>query len=281
MGEGTTYPKEGYLKENFRLFHLKDSAGQELDYHYHEFDKIVIFLSGKVNYIVEGVSYNLEPWDIVLVSHHLIHKAVIDRSIPYERVILYLDTGFVEANSSPRESLMTCFKAADKRSFYLMRAGEEDCLPLQSDLQRLEEALQSDEFAADILARTLFLQVMIRINRIMCKDETEKIPSAYEYDPAIAETLSYINDNLSENLNVESLASRCYISKYHFMRKFKEVTGYTVHSYICQKRLIMAVGLIRSGIPATKAAPMSGFQDYSTFIRAFKKMFHTSPGRFV
>lgn len=45
------YPPEenlrsGYLQQNFRLFHLKDKKEQQFDFHYHDFDKIVIFLSG-------------------------------------------------------------------------------------------------------------------------------------------------------------------------------------------------------------------------------------------
>ena len=36
--------KRGYLDRDFRLVHLKDSLAQKIDYHYHEFDKLVIFL---------------------------------------------------------------------------------------------------------------------------------------------------------------------------------------------------------------------------------------------
>lgn len=34
--------KRGYLDRDFRLVHLKDSLAQKIDYHYHEFDKLVI-----------------------------------------------------------------------------------------------------------------------------------------------------------------------------------------------------------------------------------------------
>ena len=49
--------KRGYLKEDFRLFHLKDSRAQKVDYHYHAFDKLILLLGGKVTYVVEGVTY--------------------------------------------------------------------------------------------------------------------------------------------------------------------------------------------------------------------------------
>lgn len=37
--------KRGYLKEDFRLFHLKDSRAQKVDYHYHAFDKLILLLA--------------------------------------------------------------------------------------------------------------------------------------------------------------------------------------------------------------------------------------------
>ena len=54
------------LNEGFRLFHLKDTRAQKLDYHYHEFDKLVLVLGGRITYVVEGVTYFLQPWDILL-----------------------------------------------------------------------------------------------------------------------------------------------------------------------------------------------------------------------
>ena len=41
------YEKKGYLNSEFRLFHLTDQETKEIDYHYHDFDKITIFISGK------------------------------------------------------------------------------------------------------------------------------------------------------------------------------------------------------------------------------------------
>ena len=62
------YEKRGYLLENFRLFHLHTPQGAKVDYHYHEFYKILFFRSGAGDYIVEGQRYRLQPGDIVLFS---------------------------------------------------------------------------------------------------------------------------------------------------------------------------------------------------------------------
>jgi len=61
------------------------------------------------------------------------------------------------------------------------------------------------------------------------------------------------------------------------MRRFKEETGYTIHSYIAEKRLLLARQQLQEGASVTEACDRSGYQDYSTFARAYRKRFGVSP----
>ena len=65
------YEKKGYLIENFRVFHLHDAHGMNVEYHYHEFCKILILLSGAGSYFVEGKRYALKAGDIVLMHDYI------------------------------------------------------------------------------------------------------------------------------------------------------------------------------------------------------------------
>ncbi len=46
------YEKRGYLLEDFRLFHLQDAQGTKIDFHYHEFCKLLLLRSGAGGYNV-------------------------------------------------------------------------------------------------------------------------------------------------------------------------------------------------------------------------------------
>ena len=277
MSEQFQYSREGYLNENFRYFHLKDTAGQERDFHFHEFDKIVILISGSVDYLVEGASYRMMPGDIILVRHHMIHKALIDVSVPYERIIIYLDSSYVD-RFAPDMGLMECFALAEKRRFCLMRPTEDEWELVKNQLGRIEENTDDTAYAADYMRGTNLAQLLVYLNRIMQRDTGDK-SEAVEYNEKIADILSYINENISKDLTVDELASRSYLSRYHFMRLFKSQTGYTVHNYIRQKRLTLAARLIREGMSATHAAEECGFSDYSAFHRAFTSTFGVSPSK--
>lgn len=274
MAVNSGFSREGYLHENYRLFHLRDTAGQERDFHFHEFDKIVILISGKVDYAVEDKKYTLEPWDVLLIGHHTIHKALIDKKEPYERIIIYLDKNFPE-RVVPGAQLSECFDAADRAGRNLLSPDEAQRNALKTTLEAMERDLASDSFGAKAMADTLLIQLIIQINRISAASPS---PVPAGKDSKIENALSYINEHLSERLTVDILAEKVYLSKYHFMRLFKESTGSTVHAYVRQKRLLYAAKLIREGVNANKAAADAGFSDYSAFHRAFRESFSVSPG---
>ena len=104
MGDEARVSRAGYLRENYHYFHLRDTAGQELDFHFHEFDKIVLLLSGRVDYTVEGSTYTLKPWSVLLVKHHTIHKAIIDKTEPYERIIILFLPFWFSSHACSRDS---------------------------------------------------------------------------------------------------------------------------------------------------------------------------------
>lgn len=265
----------GYLKEDYRLFHLRDSRADEIGYHYHEFDKVLFFLSGQVTYLVEGRVYELRPNDILLIPHHQIHQPIIGGGTPYERQVLWLSPGFLEEHG-----LSPCFARAGEAGLHLLRTGatgKADCLRLAG---ALEGALEDRAFAAPLLARTCCLQLLIALNRAYL-GQAERQPSpGGRTDPKVDEVLAYLRAHLREDLSIDALAGRFGVSRSGLMSRFKAATGCTIHQYVVQKRLICASELLRSGTPVQQAASQSGFQDYSAFLRAFRKRYGASPREF-
>lgn len=266
-----TLEKKGYLKEDFRLFHINDRTEREFFWHYHDFHKIIVFVSGKVTYHIEGKAYPLKPHDILLVNKGAIHRPEIDPTIPYERYIFWIKSDI------SRQELNTCFQRANERSFNLVRLEPVVQERLKMILSEIEQAGKGTQFGDMILSEAFFSQFMIYINRIFLKTSVLPDKKTYFSDSQVEQLLKYINRHLTADLSIDSLAEKFYFSKYHMMRKFKSETGYTIHNYVISKRLLYARSLITEGTPVMKASQMSGFQDYTTFVRAYKKQFGQAP----
>ncbi len=261
----------GYLEQEYRLFHIRDQVERTFSFHYHDFHKIILFLSGKVTYHIEGKSYKLRPGDLILVSRFDIHRPEIDASVPYERVVLWI------RDDLEVRDLLSCFQKARERRFHLVRMSPKNQDQIRMLLMDLEKSFQGEEFGAEILQESLFRQFLVYVNRIFLGKRYLVEEGSYRADSRIETLLGYINENLTADLTAEALSKQCYLSKYYLMRRFHEATGYTLHNYVNSKRLLLARTLLDQGIPAGKAAEASGFRDYSTFVRAYRRQFHEIP----
>ena len=266
--------KRGYLNEEYHLFHIKDKKDIEVGYHYHEFDKVIVFLSGKVTYIIEGKSYFLKPWDILLVGHDQIHSTMIDGSAVYDRIVIYLSPEFLK-----KEKVSECFERADVRNFSLIRAENEVRLNIMKRVTEAEEAHDSSAFGAAVMERTSVLQLLVELNRAFAPEKAEK--SAFKSDPVIERIIHHIKENLEKDLSVDNICKTFFVSRSWLMHTFKNETGYTLHGFVSQKRLMYAAELIKEGSPVNDAALKCGFSDYSAFLKAFKKVFGALPKSFA
>lgn len=268
--------KSGYLLEKFKLFHLKDSSPREYIYHYHDFHKLIWFISGEVEYHIEGKSYQLEPHDILLINKGEIHKPFVDFNTIYERYVFYISGEYLEEHSESDSRLDLCFQTAAREQSNVVRLSPAKSRSLYENVKLIENVNCENAYGKDMYSRILFLKLMIELNRC-CIGNPEVFHKTARYDKKIVEMLHYINENLAKDLTIETLSSKFYMSKYHMMRKFKEETGYSVHQYILEKRILAARELILMGMPATAASIECGFQDYSTFSRAYKKLLGQMP----
>ncbi len=269
------YQKKGYLTQEFRIFRLKDAKLKRIPAHYHDFHKILFFLSGSVNYTIEGKTYPLEPRDIVFVSAGEIHRPHVKGSAPYERIVIYVSPSFFLPYQQEKTDLEECFRIARKHSS-VMHVPEEMSHNLLCHLEKLEKTAHEQGFAHELYTKILFVEYMILLNRALMTHEMKTTHKA-SYDKKLQSLLRYIHEHISDPLTIDELAERAFTSKYHLMRIFKSETGYSIHKYINYKRLLTARCLLDGDAPVSDICYQCGFQDYTTFSRAFQQQFHMSP----
>ncbi|WJH35783.1 AraC family transcriptional regulator [Paenibacillus sp. CC-CFT747] len=100
-----------------------------------------------------------------------------------------------------------------------------------------------------------------------------------EYGAIIEDSVDYIESRLAEELTLGELARRACFSEFHFHRVFQALTGEPVMEYVRKRRL--ATAACRIAYTRDKLIDIaldSGFRSQETFIRAFKKLFHLTPG---
>jgi AraC-like DNA-binding protein len=129
------------------------------------------------------------------------------------------------------------------------------------------------------------------INRLFCKMYNKNEEAIYFFfeklisytqqielpDIKLKKSIQLINENFTQKLDLETLAKSEDLSKYHFLRLFKNQLGLTPHQYIMVKRLNYALELMKKENNLSIVAVSAGFSDQSHFIKEFKKVFGFTP----
>jgi AraC family transcriptional regulator len=95
----------------------------------------------------------------------------------------------------------------------------------------------------------------------------------------LAHVVDYVEANIDQNLQLESLASVAAMSVYHFARRFKETVGMSPHAYVLTRRIRRAESMLRQGgTGLAHVAAACGFSSQAHFTTAFHRYLGVTPG---
>lgn len=104
-------------------------------------------------------------------------------------------------------------------------------------------------------------------------------PKLYLYK-RITDAKILIDRNFSENIDLDYIAGKVYLSKFHFLRLFKEAYGVSPHKYLITKRIEASIKLLKSSASISEICHRVGFESVQSFSNLFKRHTGMSPSKF-
>ena len=228
------------------------SIHKDVEFHY--------VFEGKEVYILNGKEYPIKNGDLVCVNSYTPHNyysAAQGRS-----VTVIISTEFLAKNGLNASTLRfdECIRDAAIGEMITKIVGECNECGLAHDLSMNALLLSFVAYLAGKYARA------------QTKDEASHglmlLGAQYRY---VCRAIDYISENFANAITLDELSALCGLSKYHFIRVFKQVTGDTPNEYVNKIRLKYAKQLLLKGANVTEAATASGFSDTHYFSNCFKK----------
>lgn len=238
-------------------------AKYEFPMHTHSDYEILCFLSGNADYFVEGNRYKLMPGDIIILRKHESHHVILKTNLPYERIVVNFDL----AHNTEFESLLAPFnnRAAGEKNLYRSSVIKDSNM-----IYYLKKLANAQNKVSKICWLLPFLE---ELKNVFLSGKINEKPTR---DKA-TDIINYINTHLTEDISLSLISEEFFISQNHINRLFKEYTRTTLWDYVTLNRLMLAQKKLSLGKKPTEIYRDCGFNDYSTFFRAYRKHFGHSP----
>lgn len=249
--------------------------------HWHSDIELILPIENDYTVVIGQQTYSLNPGDILLIPSGQLHSLIA----PSEgmRLILLFD--------------ITLLNKFNGYSFLMSHLSQpilinrENCRPIYQEMIDLINHMCRDYFNPDALKDMTFYGNLIRFlsNYVRFRVSSESshitVTGSKDYQKDLMlkfnTVYDYINQHLSEDLSLETVAEVAGFSKYHFSRLFKVYSGYNFYDYVSMQRIRSAESLLlKPDISITEVALLSGFSSLTTFNRTFKKIKDCTPSEY-
>lgn len=254
----------GVLKEITRknfMFHYAEDNSPARTYakHCHFLYEAYLLIEGEINYVIAGETFTLKSGNMLLIPPAVFHRAEITAADkPYRRAVMIFapPAGF-----------------SDKKRPLLYRENAE-IRALFDRLLSYADRLDGNEL--DAIAAAYPAELMILLNHVSPVETLEPVDEA-DMPSVVRKAVAYINDRLAEDFTLDDVAKAADVSKHYICHAFGKTVGEGVMEYARHRKLEEARLLIEAGIRPGKAAAKMGFDNYTTFYRAYKRFYGQAP----
>lgn len=268
------------MKISFRhkdyMYSYDKASPPELRMHLHNFYEFLYFKSGNASYIVENSIYQLEAGDLLITRPDEIHTIIFNSDAVYERHFIQISAEYLKDDEF---NLLDMINRRPAGTMNRISADIVKSYGLDEYFQLIEQYVVNRVPESDILIKSYIIQMLVKINSAL-REYHELFLETPFANKRITAVKKYIDEHFNEDITLEMLCERFYISKYHLCRIFKSYTSLPVKEYVNTRRITVAKQMIFEGHNLTSVCYKCGFNDYSVFYKTFKKFTDKSPRDF-
>lgn len=242
--------------------------------HHHDYYEMVFYLGDEpMKYYYEGEYYTLKKGNIVVCGMFQDHRFCGDDNSRFQRVSLGITPDMLIKCSHEDSNLFQVFNPKQPH-FPVFKMDFKNEVKY---MELLKSYLQYDEIPDHhVMQRALVHLLLASLYKDYCIDIPENNAN-YGHLRLVSKILEYVDKNISRWITVEEIADVVNYSAGYSSKVFKLITGESLNQYMLKKRIEHAEYLIRNGESIVEASEQTGFDNYSYFYKAFKKIKGTSP----
>lgn len=247
---------------------------------FHEHYEIFFSLSDGVQCFVDGVLYEVRRGDVFFFPPHVLHRTVALKGAVYKRYVIRFRRRWITDFIPAAESL-ELFRSPMGLTKLVAHLGEAGIRELTDQIERMKRIESQETYQVEMRMKLGFTQMLLFLCSLFQTAEPMAMPCVSGKYRWVEDLTQYIKDHLASELSLDKLALTFFTGKSQLCRLFKRYTGYTINEYVIEMRILRAKELLVENLSVMQVCEMTGFGNYTHFIRTFAKLVGVSPKQYA
>lgn len=244
--------------------------------HSHPYHELVLPIGGStVRYSIDGSVYLVHVGELIYFPAQICHAGIFNIDNDHsDRLVIQIDDALWQAcrrNANPKN-------AAWMHSITVLDPDVCNKWDFQSLFVRMAQSLELPAQMRDIVFEAQVSEMMLLITLATGSGQTTAPSST---NVLVQRAVSYLQAHYQDpTLTTVKLAQELYASREHLSRAFKECTMESIHSYLTHLRMQHCRKALEDGVSVLNACTESGFPDYSSFLKTFRRLYGITPAEY-
>lgn len=244
--------------------------------HSHPYHELVLPIGGStVRYSIDGSVYLVHVGELIYFPAQIYHAGIFNIDNDHsDRLVIQIDDALWQAcrrNANLKN-------AAWMHSITVLAPDVCNKWDFQSLFVRMAQSLELPAQMRDIVFEAQVSEMMLLITLATGSGQTTAPSST---NVLVQRAVSYLQAHYQDpTLTTVKLAQELYASREHLSRAFKECTMESIHSYLTHLRMQHCRKALEDGVSVLNACTESGFQDYSSFLKTFRRLYGITPAEY-
>lgn len=270
------------FQDSFNIWHARSEDGKDGNFHIHKVFEITFILTPSAECQIDNAVIYPKAGSLFVFNDMDLHRIRCPSDLPYERYVMYFTPESIEELCTEQTDLLRCFfcRTTPETSYLPLSVSETRYIREYMD-RIIEYRDHGDEYGADLMRKYAVCQLLIYINKIFFSHYQIDMPRRHaDYRRAYA-AMRYIHENIAEDLTLENISAKMFVSKNHFCKLFADIVGCTPMKYVRQCRITKAKEYLCNGFSVDDTCRLTGFNNLSHFSYIFKKETGLSPKKYA
>lgn len=263
---------------SLRIFQTMRDLDGFTNWHYHKQLELLLILEGDLDVYIDEESFHLTTGDVMLIGASELHRDRSHSLLDY--IVLQFDLEpFFDQSTIPYMRYFSETQMPLSKANYIFQENSNVKQQTASCIQQMLNEATRKETGYELAVSVLIKQILLLLLR---HDSRKVLIEQDNFDRIrLKPVLDYIENHLTDRIQVEEVCKIANMSYYYFVKYFKKTIGLSFTEYVNYRKVKWAERiLLTKDLSISEVGERIGMPNMAHFYKMFKKYNDCSPKQY-